>query len=316
VSDSGFRVVRPGFHSLLQDAGRRGHFRLGLSVGGPADRLSFLWANRLCGNRGNTTALEITIGNLELTATAPAQIAVTGAEGILSIDGAPAETWRSHNIAAGSKLRIATATGGMRLYLAVRGGFQVNPMFSSTATVTREGIGGLAGTALQAGDFLPFSPSSDERNFALPPAKRPVQNNDTALRVVPGWQSRGLPRVLKRAFFNSVFQLSADSNRMGCRLAGAPLPAIETVATNLTSEGIVAGAIQLPPDGLPIIMLCDHQTIGGYPKIGTLISPDLWRLAQLPAGSEIRFTPVTVHAAQAIYRQVMRHYEATCPRAC
>jgi len=313
VSKGGFQVVRPGYHTLLQDGGRRGHFRLGLSVGGPMDRLSFLWANRLCGNRSDATALEITLGNLELRATAPIQIAVTGPGATLSIDGALADTWRSHNISPGTTLYIAAAAQGVRHYLAVRGGFQITPMFSSTSTITREGIGGLNGAALSAGDFLPFVPCSDEREFLLPLEKRPILDENTPLRVLPGWQRRELPRELKRAFFNSVFRVSANANRMGFRVEGVPLPGIEAISTNMVSEGIVSGAIQLTPDGLPIIMLCDHQTIGGYPKIGTLITPDCWRLAQLQAGSAIRFAPVTAHGAQMIYRKVMRHYEATCP---
>lgn len=315
---AGFRVIKPGFHTLIQDGGRRGHFRLGLTTGGPADRLSFLWANRLTGNRGNTTALEITLGGLELEATAPTRIAITGADAAVTLNGMNADTWRSHRIAAGTRIRIATAATGTRLYLAVAGGFAIAPVFSSTATVTRENLGGIHGGPLKQGDFLPFTECGNDRDFFLPAEKRPLYAGDEPfptelLNVVPGWQARLLPRGLKRAFFSSVFSISADSNRMGIRLSGKPLPDLEQVSQTLVSEGIVAGAIQIPPDGLPIVMHCDHQTIGGYPKIGTLIAPHLWRLAQLPPGSTIRFQPVTLRRAQQICRQVMRNYEATCP---
>jgi len=318
VSDSGFYVIRPGLHSLIQDMGRLGFYRLGLTTGGPADSLSFLWANRLCGNRANTAALEITFGDIEMEATGETCIAITGAEALISIDGKPADSWRSYHLDKGTRLKIGTARRGTRLYMAVSGGFQIPLVFSSAATVAREGLGGLKGKALEKGDFLPFNTTvtTKHRDFTLPVHLRPIID-DAPLRVIPAWQAKSLPRSLKRDFFyrseDRLFSLSADSNRMGCRLKGEPLADIDQVPAAMLSEGIIPGAVQLPASGLPIIMHCDHQTIGGYPKIGTVISTDLWRLAQLPSGSRIRFRPVTLETAQLIHRHSVRVFESTIP---
>ncbi|MCK9502924.1 MAG: biotin-dependent carboxyltransferase family protein [Porticoccaceae bacterium] len=317
MNGSGFYVIRPGMHSLIQDLGRQGCYRLGLTTGGPADKLSFLWANRLCGNRAHSAALEITFGGMEMEATDETRIAITGAQAPISIDGKPVDNWRSHHLGKGSRLTIGTASRGARIYLAVSGGFQIPPTLASVATVTREAIGGLKGTALNKGDFLPFIPTGKDRDFALPPQLRPTMDSAAPLRVIPGWRAADLPRALKRDFFyrsdDRLLSLSADSNRMGYRLSGEPLADIDRIPAAMLSEGIVAGTVQLPASGLPIIMHCDHQTIGGYPKIGTVISTDLWRLAQLPAGSRIRFTPITVANAQHIHRQTLRMFESTVP---
>lgn len=311
MSPPGLVVVRPGFHTLVEDLGRIGYYRQGMTTGGPADLLSFLWANRLCGNRGNTTALEVIIGGLEVQATADTQVAVTGADIHLCINGRGRETWRSHNLRAGDRLQLGHARRGVRCYLAVRGGLGVKPMFASTATVVREQLGGLNGGPLQAGDILPITPCRGTPDFGAPPPVSSPLHSSAPLRAVPGWQARELPRTLKRDFFGRGFVLSGDCNRMGYRLTGEPLADCHLVPQTLLSEGLVPGAIQIPPQGLPIIMHVDHQTIGGYPKIATLAAVDLWRLAQLPAHSPVAFAPITAAAAAALLRAALREFERT-----
>jgi biotin-dependent carboxylase-like uncharacterized protein len=307
---TGFRIVKPGIHSLIQDLGRTGHYANGITMSGPADKLSFLWANRLCGNRSNSSALELTFGGLEFETTVDAVIAVTGPEVNITCNDQTLSGWRSHRIRKGSHVRIARPASGIRNYLAVGGGFVVDPVFGSTATTVREMLGGIAGRALARGDMLTITPQTSTTLFALPRNQRPDFSNNNILRVIPAWQAGQFTRISKRRFFGSPYQISPDSNRMAYRLTGDKLDVPETL---LMSEGILPGAIQIPPDGQPIVMHCDHQTIGGYPKIGTVITVDLWRLAQLTPATSIRFKPVTPAKAQRLMQQIKRQYEATQP---
>nr|HPQ96624.1 allophanate hydrolase [Thiolinea sp.] len=168
-------VVQPGMLTLLTDAGRLGQHRIGLTTGGPMDRQAFLWANRLCGNDLNATALEVSIGGLVLEAGVDTTLAVTGADLPLSINRRSAERWRTHQIRAGDRIELGFARRGLRACLAVAGGFAVPPCFGSTATVVREGIGGLdgQGSALKAGDQLPCQAHPQHPQWQLPEAARP-----------------------------------------------------------------------------------------------------------------------------------------------
>lgn len=315
MSPAGFRVLKPGVHSLVEDAGRIGHYGLGLSTSGPADRLSFLWANRLCGNRENSPALEVITGGLRLTSSCQTRIAVTGAQCPVTINGMPAENWQTHVIAPGDTIELSYAPNGVRSYLAVAGGFQISKTFGSAATSEREKIGGLqSGLALKKDDFLEVLPQTDLDRFMLPPEQRPlITTSDTPyLRIVPGWQYYKFPKSTIKQLLSNNYSQSTTSNRMGYRLEGPPLPTLER--SEMISEGIVPGAIQLPPDGRPIIMHVEHQTIGGYPKLGNLATVDLWLLAQLPAKKEIRFKLVSRHAAENYLREALQQFESTCPR--
>ena len=311
-ADTVLIVRKPGPLSLIQDLGRFGYFRHGLTRGGPADELSFRWANRLCGNRANTSALEIVAGGVELEATGDCQIALAGAATDATSDGRALRPWASHQLRAGDILTIPPLRNGLVTYLAVRGGFQIPAQFGSTATVVRERMGGLNGASLAAGDRLPLRVSSGEANFYLPASLQPSFDTDS-IALVPGWQYDDMPRDLKRAFFSHRFTLSADSNRMGIRFDGTPLPATEALPRAMISEGIVAGSVQIPPAGLPIVMMADHQTLGGYPKIGTVATVARWQLAQQRPGTGLRFAPVSATRALGLLHRALKHFEATLP---
>jgi biotin-dependent carboxylase-like uncharacterized protein len=284
------------------------------------DRLSFDWANRLCGNPAGVPALEITFGGLELLARAALQIAVTGPEAELAINDAPAGLWRGHNLLPGDRVRLGHARRGCRLYLAVRGGFAVDPVFGSAATVPREQLGGIAGRALVRGDALPVDRARPDqpaaRRFYLPPPLRPPypgeHDREHWLRVIPCLQARVLPRAEKRRFFAAVYQLSAHCDRMGYRLSGE---ALDLPPMALLSEGITPGTIQIPADGQPIVLMRDHQTLGGYPRIGTLLAVDIDRLAQLRSGDRVRFAPISIDGARRALFEARRGYQRTCPVA-
>ncbi|WP_339668829.1 biotin-dependent carboxyltransferase family protein [Dasania marina] len=300
-----FKVVSPGFLSLLQDAGRYGYHGVGLTTSGPMDALAFNWANLLCGNAADAVAIEASVGGLTLTSQADTVIAVTGAEVPFTINGEERELWRSHKVKTGDTIALSFATNGCRSYLAVAGGFQIKESFGSVATVVREGIGGLAGKALQAGDELPVK-GIDAPCLELPEQWRPSYSKDITVRVIPSYQVQSFSPVQQRLFFGSDYKVSDRCDRMGYKLEG---PALKTSMTAMLSEGICLGAIQVPPDGQPIVLMNDRQTIGGYPKIGAVLSLDLAYLAQQMPGGKVRFEPITIDCAHNALHLAKSHFE-------
>lgn len=315
TAPGGFRVLGAGPLTLLQDDGRLGCHRLGLTEGGPLDRLSFDWANRLCGNRAGTPALEITLGRLRLEALTATRVAITGATAPIRINRHSVDGWRSHNLAAGDRLEIGLAKTGCRLYLAVTGGFMADDQFGSVATVAREGLGGHkgGGAPVSTGDILHCAPTTVDRCFVVPPSLRPPCGGGALLHVIPCLDSRTSLRGIRRRFFTQEYRVGARSDRMGYRLEGKPLAC---PSTTLLSAGLALGTVQLPPDGQPIVLLHDHQTIGGYPKLGVVASSDLRLLAQLRPGETVCFTPVTPDGALKLARRQWRDYERACPLPC
>lgn len=295
---SGFKVLQPGLLTLIQDAGRFGHHRIGLTTGGPLDALAFRWANRLVDNPANTTALEVSIGGLVLEAETDAQIVLAGAEMPLKINGVEQDRWHAHKVKAGDKIEVGFSTQGARAYLAVSGGFDVEHSFSSSATVTREGIGGFTGEKLQQGDFLKCKPPVEHRAYRLPEEHRPDYFDDITLRVITGYQQHAFSDYQKRLFFSSEYTVTDRADRMGYRLEG---PEVKPSFDGILSEGICHGAIQIPADGQPIVLLNDRQTIGGYPKIGSMISMDTARMAQLLPGSKVSFEEITIDDAHNLH---------------
>ncbi|UTA47834.1 biotin-dependent carboxyltransferase family protein [Simiduia sp. 21SJ11W-1] len=290
-------LVKPGVLALLMDAGRFGQHGLGLTTGGPLDAEAFFWANALVGNAPEATAIEVSVGGLELRADTPLTLAVTGAQMPLSIDGKPQPLWQSHRVPAGSLVKLAFAESGARAYLAVAGGFAVAPEFGSTATVVRESIGGLDGKALGAGTTLPLNPPADAPALArLPEPLRPEYATTPTLRVLEGYQVAHFSTAQRALFYSNEYSLSQQCDRMGFRLSG---PALKCALGGIVSEGICLGAIQVPADGQPIILLNDRQTIGGYPKIGSVFTGDLHLLAQLMPGAKVRFAPMDAACAHA-----------------
>jgi len=288
------RVRNPGLFSLLQDAGRFGRARLGLATGGPLDPLAFDLCNRLLQNAPGSTAIEVNFGGLEVEALGDTQVCVTGADLPVARNGRELAMWRVHDLSAGDRLSCGFSRSGCRSYLGARGGFQVPPMFGSTATVPREGIGGLDGGRLSEGDRLPLATTPRVAPLWLPPGQRPRYPHHATLRVVPGYQQRHFSRIDQRRFFGGEYRVSERSDRMGYRLSGN---AIRADIEGIQSEGIAMGAIQFPADGQPIVLLNDRQTIGGYPKLGCVLSLDCARLAQLRPGDAVTFTPISEHAA-------------------
>jgi len=303
---SGLRVLKPGPQSLLQDGGRYGWQHLGVSPAGPLDLHAAAWANYLLDNPWGTPLLEVALGYLELESELDTWLALTGAQVAATLDGAPLPRWSRFPLRAGQRLKLGFARSGQRAYLAVAGGFRAPSLLGSVSTQLREGLGGGDGLGrpLRAGDLLPCQPASLARAASVPWPYQPDYRAPGQLRVIGGGDAAGFAADQVQAFFERSWQLSPQSDRMGARLLGEPLVA----PTQQWSQGVGRGAIQVPPDGQPIILQADHQTMGGYPILGWLHPLDQARLAQCPAHYELRFSPVDLGEAQAELREFYRFF--------
>ncbi|MDP7593424.1 MAG: biotin-dependent carboxyltransferase family protein [Litorilituus sp.] len=307
----GFLVKQPGVLSLIQDAGRFGACHLGVSNGGPIDCEAFHWANRLCGNELGVSSIEVSIGGLILFAQIDTIIAITGANMPLTINGQAKPLWRSYHVNAGDCIKLGYASEGVRCYIAVYGGFTVPPVFGSSATVCRENIGGLSGGKLAVGDIIPYEKKlevSDIKTLKLPEEYWPNYTRDLILRTIASYQQQLFSSQQQRLFFSTEFTVSKNCDRMGYRLEG---PRISSDVDGILSEGICQGAIQIPTDGQPIVLMNDRQTIGGYPKIGSVISLDTSKLGQLSQGAKVRFESVSMERANDIYHFALNSFKCT-----
>lgn len=313
----GFLVEQPGMLSLIQDAGRFGAFNIGLTNGGPIDKNAFHWANRLCGNELGVSAVEVSIGGLVLAAQVDSVIAVTGANMPLKINGAVQTLWRSHKIKAGDRLELGFASEGVRCYLAVAGGFAIKQHFGSTATVCREQVGGITGGKLASGDILACHQVDVtveyKQNLLLAEQYWPNYEQEVILHTIPSYQQQYFSSQQQRLFFANEYTVSKHCDRMGYRLEGR---AIQGDINGILSEGICHGAVQVPADGQPIVLMNDRQTIGGYPKIGSVISLDTAKLGQLSQGGKVHFEPISMEKAHNLYHLALSRFTRTTLVVC
>lgn len=294
------RVIQPGPYTTIQDLGRFGYQDLGVPVSGSLDALASRMANRLVGNEAACAVLEITFAGPELEVLAPTEIAVTGADMALTCNGRSVPQWASWEVAAGDRLRFGQALSGCRTYLAVRGGLDVPPVMGSRSTYNSAQMGGLQGRPLQAGDVL----AADHTPRQGGPGRllwRPCYRSAIRLRVLPGPQERYFSQALE-VFFNNTYTVTPHINRMGCRLQGPKLERNPDAPASIISEPSMPGNIQVPADGQPIVLMME-QTIGGYAKIATVITADIFKLAQARPEDQVRFFPVSLEEAHVAYRQ-------------
>ena len=312
-------IITPGALATLQDRGRPGWRRLGVPRSGALQPDWLRIANRLVDNPDNAAAIEFFVTGPTLKATqAPVRLGFAG-DFAITLERAngertPLQPWRSITLLAGDTLRIGAPKTARAGYIAVAG-LVVPTVLGSASTYTRAQMGGLDGRALAAGDTLaagavPIKPDASpaERHLPQPPAP-----DNTPMRVVPGPQADHFSAEVLAAFFATDYQVSAEADRMGVRLQGAALAHRSDLpgkGAEIVSDATVPGSIQVPGNGLPIVLLADGQTAGGYPKIGTVVSADLPRLAVAAIGSTLRFEAVTVAQAEAL----ARHHEAALQR--
>ena len=290
----GLLVLQSHSGVQLQDAGRFGVAGAGLTQGGAIDLTAARLANALVGNHNTVQGqcqpvLEITLGAVAFRAEQPLLLALTGAAMPMSVNSQPVARYRSVLLQAGDLLEIGYSRAGARAYLAVAGGFDAPAVCGSVATVLREKIGGPDGhgQAITIGTTLSCEPwLRADPQIALPYNQHYRHQSIRALPVVAGAQLAELDPAVALLLPKRLFRVTARSDRMGMQLGGEPLP---VSAQQLYSEGICLGAMQLPPNGLPIVMLNDHQTIGGYPKTGALTRGACEQLGQMMTGQFVRF---------------------------
>lgn len=275
-----FTVLDAGALTTLQDLGRTGFAHLGVPRAGALDAPAAALANRLVGNGPGAAVLETTMSGCALLSALPAWVAVTGAPCAVTVDGRRVAFGAAVRVPAGATVRIGAAASGVRSYVAVAGGFDVSPVLGSRSTDTLAGVG--PGVVV-AGRELPVGAAGEPRALDTP---RPPRA-DGLLRLLPGPRADWFAQDPVLALSRSAYTVSAASNRIGMRLTG---PALErTRAGELASEGMVLGAVQVPPDGLPVIFLADHPVTGGYPVVAVVHPDDLWQCAQLRPGEPVRF---------------------------
>ncbi|NVO84384.1 5-oxoprolinase subunit C family protein [Hymenobacter terrestris] len=312
-------IGRPGLLTTIQDAGRPGYRQAGVSVGGPVDPRALRVANALVGNAPGTAALEITLLGPTIRFSTDHLLALTGADLSATLNGQPLPLNRAVAVRAGTELSFGRPKAGCRAYLAVAGGLAVPTVLGSRGTYLAAGIGGLAGRALRADDVLPVAAPGAVRQRQLllarspqlprvaaswfaDPALTPRPEVAPLLRAVPGPEYGQFTAASQRAFWAEEFRVTPASNRMGSRLAG-PALLRSAYAPELLSAAVTFGTVQVPPGGQPIVLLADHQTTGGYPRLALVAATDWSRLAQVPPGGVLRFQEISLPEAQQLYME-------------
>ena len=297
-------IVAPGLMTSVQDLGRFGAQALGMPVAGATDALALRLANAVVGNPENTAALEIGYLGPTVTAAVDGVRVVLGGKAKLTLQPAgetearPAKPWRSLLLKRGDKLTIGAVEEGGVAYLAVAGGFAIQPFMGSLSTYMRSGLGGFEGRALKAGDRLPLNTvaaEGDERELA-----DEIDYGSGAVRVVLGPQDDRFTAKGIETFLSATYTVTKEADRMGIRLEGDSVE--HTRGADIASEGVVTGSIQVPGNGKPIILMADRQTTGGYTKIATVISADLARVGRMKPGDTLSFAAIEVAAAEAARR--------------
>ena len=300
-------VVRPGVQSTIQDSGRRGCRHHGLAAGGALDLISYTWANKLLDNPRNAACLEIVMGGFHGIARGSLQIAITGAATCVTINGHPVEQWQTLNLNDGEELAIDHSKHHRLVYLAMAGGLDSPEQFGSRSVVVREKLEGLV--PVKAGDrLIPLQPERQVPERKVPDQHRPDLDGEAVIRLIPGYQYPQFQRADIIRLITSRYTVGDQSDRMGFRLPGTPLSA---PPPGIISEGIALGAVQIPGDGQPIVLLNDCQTIGGYPKPGVVPTMDCGLLAQQLPGARVRFELCDLATAQNQRRLFELHYQNT-----
>lgn len=293
-------VLTPGMQTTVQDLGRPGYGHLGVSACGAADPLALRLGNLIAGNGEGAAALEMTLLGGRFRFLGPALFVLAGADFAATLDGFPVQLWTPYFIRAGQTLALGGVRTGARCYLCLQGGLQVQASLGSCSTHVPSGIGGMDGRPLIKGDLLAVRAPAYHyatrsiRGGALE-RLRPASD---VLRVTGSAQTADFAEESLNNLLSVPWSVQSDSNRMGVRLTGVPLEA--PFSGNMTTEGAALGSIQVTPSGDPVILFVDHQTTGGYPKIGCVISADHWRVGQLRPRQKLQFVHVSFEEARLL----------------
>ena len=279
-------ILKAGLQTSVQDLGRFGSAHLGISASGASDNLAMRIGNLMVGNPENTTAIEMTLTGDTVLFHSDAFIALAGSIFKIDLDEKPFPFWSGTYIQAGQVLTIGSTLSGARCYLCVRGGLQVKNIINSASTHLTSEMGGLNGGILKKGDQIAFGNLS----HVIQPIKN-MENypftNTATIRATKGLQWDWFDNQNRKLFFEKGYQVSTLSNRMGLRLSGQSI--FSSKGSEIITEGMPLGAIQIPGDGQPILSFVEHQTTGGYPKLANVISADISKVGQLKPGDQFKF---------------------------
>ena len=296
------KILDAGLLTTVQDLGRYGFQRYGVSASGVMDEYSAKIANKLVGNKVGEAVLETTLKGVQIEFLQNTAVAITGGNCDVTLNGTKIELWQSYLVNRGDILKMGICRSGLRNYLAFAGGIDVPIIMNSKSTNLKAKVGGFNGRKLMAGDILSVGVGSLETPLTLNKHYIPTYSKDIKVGVILGQQDDHFTEAGIKTFLNETYTVTQESDRMGIRLSSVSGATIEHKnGADIISDGITFGAIQVPGSGQPIVMMADRQTTGGYTKIGNVISSDLAKLAQATPGTKVKFVEYTLEqAVQAI----------------
>ena len=287
-------LINNPFFVTLQDKGRFSYNHLGVTNSGVMDEYSYFIANKLLGNSLETNILEIGCSNAVFKVNKNTTLCLTGADCEFFINDELKELWQNYEVKKNDIIKIGKILSGNWIYLGVCDGFSIKKEFGSNSTTVKENLGGITGIRLKKGDILAFHKTKKINKKFLKKEFIPKYEDELTLRVLLSYQYENFSKEEIKKFFSSTYLVTKDFNRMGCKLQGN---SIKCDINGIISEGIAFGSIQIPKDGQPIVLLKERQTIGGYPKIGTVLNIDCFKLAQVKIGTKIRFQELSYENA-------------------
>lgn len=299
---AGLKVLSPGLYTTVQDLGRIGYQDIGVPVSGALDGFSLRLANALVGNAPGIAALEILVSGPTLEIAADAvRVALVGPGAHLVIGGEVMAAGQSITLLRGEVFQIVVGRQSACCYLAVEGGVAVPLVLGSASTYVRAGIGGLEGRLLRRDDFVPLAVERAHERIELWLPRPLDAARDQQIRVILGPQQECFTEEAVTVLLSAEFRISKNTDRMGMRLDGPPLGHED--GWDIVSDAIATGAVQVPGSGQPILLLADHQTTGGYPKIATVISADLPVVGRRRPGDALRFAAVSIEEGEELCRE-------------
>jgi biotin-dependent carboxylase-like uncharacterized protein len=297
-----FLVLTPGPYTTVQDKGRFGYQQIGVPISGAIDQFAFRVANFLVGNQEESAVLEITVVGPQLAFLREVDLALTGAEMGFELNHDPIECWKTIRVKPGDVISIQQIKSGCRGYLAVSGGIDVPEVMGSRSTYVGGKLGGYKGRTLKKGDIIQsIEGSLLNKPRYLPESWIPLYSEEVLLHAIPGPQDDFFDEGME-TLFQSEFSVTDKADRMGYRLQGPSIQLKGKMPKSIISEPTMPGGVQIPADRQPIVLLAE-QTVGGYAKIATVISPDLSRIAQAIPGNTVRFEQVSLESAHRLYHE-------------